>query len=240
MYDGSWCFQVTMIRLTCLLVLALTSPTARAQTVAGTAQIVDGDTLTIDGQRIRLFGIDAPESDQSCVRRSEHWDCGATATEQLRSLTDGNTVSCEQQDIDQYGRIVAICRAGRYDLGRTMVEYGYATAFRRYSDIYVDGELRAQAARRGLWSSTFEIPEQHRLTQQATREPAPSLQSSPQRPASAPAGEFNCTIKGNRNRRGEWIYHLPGRPYYDQTRAEELFCSEAEARAAGYRPSRAH
>jgi len=147
MYERPRCFQVTMIRLTCLLVLALTSPTARAQTVAGTAQIVDGDTLTIDGQRIRLFGIDAPESDQSCVRRGEHWDCGATATEQLRSLTVGTTVSCEQQDIDQYGRIVAICRAGRYDLGRTMVEYGYATAFRRYSDIYVDDELRAHAAR---------------------------------------------------------------------------------------------
>lgn len=51
-------------------------------------------------------------------------------------LVGGSTVTCEQQDIDRYDRIVAICRAGRYDLGQTMVEYGYATAFRRYSDRY--------------------------------------------------------------------------------------------------------
>ena len=228
-----------MFRLICLLCLAFASPAALAQTVTGTAQIVDGDTMTIDGQRIRLFAIDAPESGQNCERRSEHWACGETATEQLRSLTDGNSVSCEQQDIDQYGRIVAICRAGRYDLGKTMVEYGYATAFRRYSEIYVDDELRAQAARRGLWGSTFERPEDYRLAQQARAEPALSPQRSAQRPARASAGNSNCMIKGNRNRRGEWIYHLPGRPYYDQTQAEELFCTEAQARAAGYRASRA-
>lgn len=42
-------------------------------------------------------------------------------------------------------------------------------------------------------------------------------------------------IKGNRNRRGEWIYHVPGMPYYDQTQPEEIFCSERQAQAAGYR-----
>lgn len=228
-----------MIRLLSVLSLTLASPAALAQTVSGEAQIVDGDTLTIEGQRIRLFGIDAPEGDQTCDRNGERWACGEVSAQQLRSLVAGSTVTCEQQDIDQYGRIVAICRAGRYDLGKTMVEYGYATAFRRYSDLYVGDELRAKAGRRGLWSSTFDLPEQHRLAQQAEREPQPARQRSTPTRASAATANYNCMIKGNRNRRGEWIYHLPGRPYYDQTRAEELFCTEAEARAAGYRASRA-
>ena len=60
-----------------------------------------------------------------------------------------------------------------------------------------------------------------------------------QLPRAEAASGPGCLIKGNRNRRGEWIYHLPGKPYYSETRAEEMFCSEAEAQAAGYRRSRA-
>ena len=48
----------------------------------------------------------------------------------------------------------------------------------------------------------------------------------------------NCSIKGNRNRKGQWIYHVPGMPYYDRTRPEEIFCTEAEAGAAGKRQLR--
>ena len=57
----------------------------------------------------------------------------------------------------------------------------------------------------------------------------------PSRDASAVRQNSSCNIKGNRNRKGQWIYHLPGMPYYDQTRAEEMFCTEAQAQAAGYR-----
>lgn len=53
--------------------------------------------------------------------------------------------------------------------------------------------------------------------------------------ATGPSRFSGCVIRGNRNRRGQWIYHLPGMPYYEATRPEELFCSEAEAQAAGYR-----
>lgn len=49
-----------------------------------------------------------------------------------------------------------------------------------------------------------------------------------------------CNIKGNRDRRGQWIYHVPAMPYYDQTRAEDIFCNEAEAQAAGYRRAIVH
>jgi hypothetical protein len=63
--------------------------------------------------------------------------------------------------------------------------------------------------------------------------------SSPRPRAAASGSSSGCNIKGNDSRKGEWIYHLPGMPYYAQTRAEAMFCSEAEARAAGYRRSRA-
>ena len=121
------------------------------------------------------------------------------------------------------------------DLNRQMVADGWAVAFRRYSKIYLAEETRARAAKAGLWSSQFVLPEEYRAAgrrqglQQEGAHRAPTLSRSP---------GVACAIKGNRNRRGEWIYHLPGTPYYDQTRAEEMFCTEAEAVAAGYRASR--
>ena len=121
------------------------------------------------------------------------------------------------------------------DLNRALVAEGWATAFRRYSDIYVADETRARASKLGLWSSSFTPPETYRQLedQQALSVP----QAQPRSPVrQAPT---NCAIKGNRNKRGEWIYHLPGRPYYNETQAEEMFCTEAEAQAAGYRRSKA-
>ena len=98
-------------------------------------------------------------------------------------------------------------------------------------------EVRARASKAGLWDSTFVSPEEHRAAQREAANPAPA--SREQRSGAEAATSTGCVIKGNRNRRGEWIYHLPGRPYYNETRAEETFCSEAEAQAAGYRRSRA-
>jgi hypothetical protein len=120
-----------------------------------------------------------------------------------------------------------------------MVESGWAVAFRRYSDAYVADEIRAKTAGLGLWRSTFEPPSEYRHR----HEPRQAQVSSPRlapRPTQPSAPSSGCLIKGNHSRKGEWIYHLPGMPYYGRTRAEEMFCTEAEAQAAGYRRSRAH
>lgn len=95
-------------------------------------------------------------------------------------------------------------------------------------------EARAKAARRGIWASEFIAPEDYRAQSAAA---VASKAASPARAVrAAPVQQFSgCVIKGNRNRRGQWIYHVPGMPYYDVTRAEEMFCSEAQAQAAGYR-----
>ena len=211
---------------------------ASAATVTGPAHVVDGDTLEMEGQRIRLFAIDAPEGDQLCYREAENWPCGQVAADKLGSMIGSSELICRGEEIDQYGRLLAVCMIAGLDLNRLMVAEGWALAFRRYSDIYSGDEAQAQAARLGMWGSTFVSPEEHRA---ARLEPAPSASSQPQSRRSAAVGSSGsgCLIKGNHSRRGEWIYHLPGSRYFEQTHAEEMFCCEAEAQAAGYRRSRA-
>ncbi len=209
--------------------------TSFAQAISGPAVAVDGDSLTINGRGIRLFGIDAPEFDQLCTRDNASWRCGEEAKGTLADLVNGQIVECQGQGVDQHARLIAVCSAGGLQLNETMVSYGWAVAFREYSDAYVPAETRAKASRLGIWSSKFQTPSDYRLSKLQQPQGIP-FQSSPrqsrQSAAPAPSG---CVIKGNRNRKGQWIYHLPGMPYYEQTRAEEMFCTEAEAQAAGYR-----
>ena len=206
---------------------------AAAETLSGSAIVIDGDTLEIRNKRIRLFGIDAPELKQECERSGEPWQCGAASAERLRQLIAGGLVSCSGNERDQYARLLAVCTAGGIEINRTMVAEGWATAFRRYSTDYVAEETAARSAKLGLWASEFEAPEDFRRADDVA---APGY--VPPAQARAPT-ETGCVIKGNHSRRGERIYHLPGMPYYEQTVAEEMFCSEAQAAAAGYRRSKA-
>ena len=206
-----------------------------AQTVTGEATASDGDSLVVSGRRIRLFGIDAPELAQSCTKQGIAWNCGEQASANLAELIKGNAVHCSGQGVDQHARLVAVCSAGGVELNETMVAYGWAVAYREFSDAYVSAETRAKSNGLGIWSSQFQRPSDYRLSQlpPAVTATVQRVQPVPRR-AAAPS-PLGCVIKGNRNRRGQWIYHLPGMPYYDQTRAEEMFCTEAEAQAAGYR-----
>jgi endonuclease YncB( thermonuclease family) len=131
----------------------------------GQAAVIDGDTLTVAGSRVRLFGIDAPEARQSCSRDGRAYACGAIATEVLTGLLAGvPLISCERMAMDQYGRIVARClRGDGLDIGAEMVQRGWAVAFRRYSDDYIGLEERARFERRGIWAGTFEEPSSWRL-----------------------------------------------------------------------------
>lgn len=129
----------------------------------GRASVIDGDTLELHGQRIRLFGIDAPESAQRCSRADDStWRCGRDAAFALDALVQNRIVTCHGRDIDRWNRIVAICKIGQLDLGRWMVEQGWATAYRRYSLDYVAAEGAARRARRGIWTGSFDNPESWR------------------------------------------------------------------------------
>jgi endonuclease YncB( thermonuclease family) len=225
------------MRLILLLACVLLGSPAAARTLSDAVTVVDGDSLVVAGQRIRLFGIDAPEATQTCNRDGQSWACGRASTDRLRSLIGSEVISCNGNEVDQYGRLLAICTLGDVDLNQMMVADGWATAFRRYSEAYSVDETRARAAKLGLWSSSFEAPADYRAEKREAG--TPRGRPAPARIA-GPATTSGCAIKGNRNRRGEWIYQLPGKPYHDQTRAEEMFCTEAQAQAAGYRRSKAH
>ncbi len=140
-----------------IAVLALL-PTIALADVAGPARVIDGDTIEIAGQRIRLHGIDAPESRQTCRRDTVTWRCGVEAARALRLFIDGQRVTCRERDIDRYGRIVAVCHAGGQDLNGLLVSEGMALAYRRYSTDYVGAEEAARAAGNGLWAGLFIPP----------------------------------------------------------------------------------
>ena len=126
--------------------------------LSGPALIVDGDTITISGNKIRLNGIDTPEQNQTCKRAGVTWRCGYEATETLRNWTYTKEVRCIGDTKDRYGRLIANCFVDGYNVNARLVSEGLALAYRKYSEQYVPEEDRARAAKRGLWGGEFVAP----------------------------------------------------------------------------------
>ena len=103
--------------------------------ITGPARVIDGDTIEVAGERIRLHGIDVPEMDQTCKWPDSTIACGAIAKAELADAIAGAEVRCEERDRDRYGRIVAVCHASGHDIGRAMVDAGWALAYRRFSTV---------------------------------------------------------------------------------------------------------
>lgn len=206
---------------------------AAAKDIVGTASVVDGDTLEIHGTRIRFHGIDAPESSQLCQRDGKPWRCGQAAALALADHIGRKTVACEPLKSDRYGRTVGRCTVGGEDVEGWMVINGWAVAYRQYSSDYVDQEEAAKKVKSGIWSSDFQMPWDWRRENKGGSQKAPTK-------VSATSKDTACAIKGNINSKGERIYHIPGGRWYDKTdintsSGEQMFCSEAEALAAGWR-----
>ena len=210
--------------------------------LVGRARVIDGDTIEVASARIRLFGVDAPESAQRCLAGSGRWSCGEQATRALAGRIDGRSVACEERDRDRYGRVVAVCRHGAQDVNAWLVREGWAMAYRRYSRDYVDEEAAARGAQRGLWRGEFVPPwDWRRGDRLKEASPGDRVKATRDAPRVAARDGGGCNIKGNiSHNSGKRIYHMPGDRDYERTRispsrGEKYFCTEAEARAAGWR-----
>lgn len=224
-----------------LLALLLMTSAAFAQPIVGRASVVDGDTIDIHGERIRFNGIDAPESRQLCQNaKGKNYRCGKVASDALANfLSKSRPTRCEFIERDRYGRFVGDCyRADGESVASWLVREGHALDWPKYSEGAYSGEqAAAQAERLGMWAGNFQPPWEWRAEKQAANTTAAPLISAPAAASGA------CAIKGNISKKGDRIYHVPGQKYYQKTsisegKGERWFCSEEEARAAGWRRSR--
>jgi endonuclease YncB( thermonuclease family) len=129
--------------------------------ISGEAMAVDGDTLRLEGQRIRLIGIDAPELEQTCSDAAgREWACGEKAQTALAAQLASGPLRCDPDGHDKYGRTLAYCSIGGSDLGAAMVRAGLAVSYPDYGAEEAD----ARAARRGVWQGRFVMPREWRAS----------------------------------------------------------------------------
>ena len=149
-----------MHRSLAILMFLLGFSTAFANDLVGQASIIDGDTLEIHGTRIRLWGVDAPESSQLCRGADSNlYRCGANAANDLDTFIARRPVSCTLVSEDQYGRSVAICSVSGADLGEWLVRNGLALDWPQYSKgKYASAQREADRSGRGMWAGSYVEP----------------------------------------------------------------------------------
>ncbi|MCW0411076.1 hypothetical protein NB709_000952 [Xanthomonas sacchari] len=225
-----------MFRGLVLLVVVLATSSVRAAELVGRATVTDGDTLTVAKKRIRLWGIDAPESTQQCSTQDGHsWPCGRRSAAALDGFLLDKTVRCQPKDTDRYGRVVAECFVQGQSVNRWMVHSGWAVAYLQYATAFIADEANAKQQRRNLWQGPFQMPADYRRSKRD--------QAARQAQGAAPPAPDGCRMKGNISRQGKKIYHVPGQRDYERTsidlsRGERMFCSAEEAIRAGWQPAK--
>jgi len=194
----------------------------------GTATVEDGDTILLNGKRIHLNGSDAPELKQTCKLPDERIQCGEEARDYLVDLIRGRQVECKVRARDVFDRIVADCSAGGRDLQQEMIRAGWAVAFGGGGKRYREDNNFARTNQRGMWAGEFVLPFEWRRSfrvQEITF-----------------GGQGKCLIKGNIDADGERRYYKPYERWYERTRVdsnkgEKWFCTEREAKEAGWEPA---
>jgi endonuclease YncB( thermonuclease family) len=220
---------------------------AEAANISGVPRVVDGDTLVIGTMKLRLEGIDAPETDQICLNpKGDQWNCGIEARDRLQAHIGGLVVVCLSNSTDIYQRFLATCLLKGEDLNGWMIREGWALPYLKYSSALQQVEDDARVHQRGLWQGAFIAPWDWRHKNNKTailgafQVPinAQALLLGPAATEGAPSSD--CTIKGNINRYGERIYHIQNQSFYAKIRMDKgggrrWFCTPQEAEAAGWR-----
>ena len=142
----------------CVLLFFFTYSDIKSQDI----KIIDGDTININGEKIRFSGIDSPELKQTCVKQGIEKPCGITARQILVDKISDNEIVCIREGKDLYKRTLAECFVNDESLSSFLVKRGYAFAFRKYSKKFVKDENYARKNKLGMWSMNFEMPWQYR------------------------------------------------------------------------------
>ena len=156
---------ILISRLLIILFCTVYCFTAFSQTIQGKAKIIDGDTIHIGKNKIRLHGIDAPEINQTCSINDQIWNCGIKSSLALENLILKKEVRCEVIDIDRYKRFIAECFVKEKNINRYMVKNGWAIAYRYYSLDFIDDEESAKKKKVGIWQGVFQEPYLFRKSQ---------------------------------------------------------------------------
>ncbi len=224
------------ICLSLLGLLSLSSGVSHAE-MTGTACVVSGDTIALNGKRtmnqceggtpVRLHGIDAPELKQECREASgQMTKCGLYAAAYLLELVKNQVVTCKGNSQDRDGRWLLLCFVGDFDVNRAMVRSGWAVAYEYLSGRYLEEEKGARNAGVGMWRMDFVRPDDWRHGMRLA-----DIDD-----------KDKCRIKGNVSATGVRTYYLPDGNWYDQTRIDEAkgerwFCTEQDAIDAGWQPA---
>lgn len=197
------------------------------------ARVIDGDTIELEnGERVRYIGIDTPET----VDPRKPVQCfGKEASAKNKELVEGKTVRLQKDttDRDKYNRLLRYVWVGDKFINLELVRQGFAYSYSyppdiKYQDQFLEAQREAEKNKNGLWAACPVNPEKS------------SNVSDDNISASKETASGDCTIKGNISTTGEKIYHLPGCGSYaktkiEESRGEKMFCTEAEAQAAGFR-----
>ena len=148
-------------------IFLLSTKASSIEKIEGVPSVTDGDTIKINGNKIRLFGIDAPEVKQSCKKPYisfsfyslyKKYNCGVISTEKLRDKISNKKISCLISNKDRYGRFIGECFYKKLNLNSWMVKNGYAVAYLKYSKKFVAQENQAKKNKLGIWQGPFINP----------------------------------------------------------------------------------
>lgn len=135
-------------------------PQVQSPSVSGQASVIDGDTIEIHGERIRILDVDAPESAQTCTKLDgTQWRCGQKAALALADWIGQRTVDCASTGYDKYGRLLARCAIGAEDVAKWLAANGWAVPYRDCKcEVVREAAAGAKREKKGIWTGEFEPP----------------------------------------------------------------------------------
>ena len=148
-----------MFKIFFLVLLINTLAFSKVLNASSSLKIIDGDTIILNSEKIRFYGIDTPEINQTCTDNYGYtYSCGVRAKLELEKIIGSRKVSCIKKTKDRYKRSISICYVDEIDINSLMVKKGWALAYRKYSKKYIKDEAIAKLNDAGMWSGEFIAP----------------------------------------------------------------------------------